>query len=312
MIDFGKKILIQALDCGSDALIIVNARKPDLPVVYVNTAFEASTGVAASDVIGSGLTQLVTHGPLPEVIKAGQSDWLPDDSCTLVQSWGLRDGREIQLQLRLSPLYDKPGTPAFWLLTQVAATASRPNETALRDALHDARRRLKSLERTDPVTGAPNEAVFTEVLQRDWSIARRENRHLGLVVFRVDCFAEYINVFSRHAADSLMRKIGNAINGSLRRAGDFGARLGEDQFAVLIGNATDVQALAFAERVVEKVHRLAIHHPRSTKARFVTISHGCASEIPEWTAASSTLLEHAVARLVDDPTDVAPASAKEA
>ena len=312
MINLGKKIVIQALDCSSQALVIIDAGKKNLPVVYVNTAFEGQTGKDASEIIGAGINEMITDGELPEVIDPQVGEWLPDGDSNLEQSWKLKAGGDVRLTVRMSALYERPGKPSFWLLTEVARVDSLPDEAALRDALHDARRRLKSLERTDPATGVPNQGVFMEVLQRDWSIARREQRRLGVVVFQVDCLDAYRDLFGRHATDSLLRKIGHVINGSLRRAGDFGARLGDDRFAVLIGSATEAQALAFAERAVQKVRNLAIHHPRSPIARFVTLSFGCAAEVPAWTAASSTLLEHAKEQLGSRQAEAADARADDA
>ena len=297
MINIDKNVIIQALNCGSQALVIVNARNQDLPVVYVNTAFEALTGIGASEIVGAGINEWVMDGELPEVIDTRAGEWLPDGDRHLDQSWKLKAGGDVRLNVRLSALYERPGRPSFWLLTEVARADSSPGEAELRDALHDATRCLKSLERTDPTTGVPNEGVFMEVLQRDWSIARREQRCMGVVVFQIDCLDEYRAVFGRHAADSLLRKIGHLISGSLRRAGDFGARLNDERFAVLIGGATEEQVVAFAERAVQKAWDLAIHHPRSPIARFVTLSFGSASEVPAWAAASSTLLEHAKEQL---------------
>ena len=132
-----------------------------------------------------------------------------------------------------------------------------------------------------------------EVIQRDWSIARRENRCLGLIIFEVDAFAEYRNLFGRHAADSVLRKIAHAINGSLRRAGDFSARYDEARFAALIGSATEIQAESLAESIAAKIRNLSIHHPHSPLGRFLTLSFGAASEIPGWDATSSTLIARA-------------------
>ncbi|TDJ48592.1 MAG: diguanylate cyclase [Gammaproteobacteria bacterium] len=312
MINLDKKIVIQALDCGLQALLVINARDKALPVVYVNPAFETLTGLDASEVIGAGIDELIMDGELPERVDARVGDRPADGDRNLEQAWKLKAGGSVRLNVRLSALYERPGTPSFWLLTEVARADSSPGEAALRHALHDARRRLKSLERTDPAAGVADPAGFMEVLQRDWSIARREQRRLGIVVFQVDCLDAYRDVFGRHAADSLLRKIGHLISGLLRRAGDFGAWLGDGQFAVLIGSATDAQVLAFAERAVHKVRNLAIHHPRSPIARFVTLSFGSATEVPAWTAASNTLLEHVQEQLVRRQAEAAASRADNA
>jgi len=304
LINLSKKIALQALDGSAQALVIVNAQHHGLPVVYVNTAFETLTGLEAGHIIGDGLGQLVVDGQLPG--HAG--DWSPDGDEDCEQCWRSKAGGELRLNVRRTPLFDRPGKPSFWLLTALglAGAGSPDGEAALRDALSDARRKLKRLERTDTATGVPNEGAFGEVLQRDWGIARRERRRVGVVIFEVDYLEEYREKLGRHATDSVLRKVAHAINGSLRRASDFGARVGDDRFAVVLGSVNDTEANNFAQRAVRKVRDLAIPHPRSPRARNITISFGAASEVPEWTSTCDVLLETAERRLAESRAE-APA-----
>jgi diguanylate cyclase (GGDEF)-like protein len=101
------------------------------------------------------------------------------------------------------------------------------------------------------------------------------------MVFRFDSFEAYSDVYGRHAADECLRKVAHAITGSLRRAGDLTARYADDRFVVLMGEADAVQAAQLAERIAARVRGLAIHHPRSAGDRFVTVSYGVASVVPE-------------------------------
>jgi len=309
LINLTKKIALQALDGSAQALVIVNAQQRGLPVVYVNTAFETLTGLEAGHIIGDGLDKLVLDGPLPG--PAG--DWSPDGDEDFEQRWRSKAGGELHLNVRRTPLFDRPGKPSFWLLTALglAGAESPDGEAALRDALHDARRKLKRLERTDTATGVPNEGAFGEVLQRDWGIARREQRRVGIVIFEVDYLEEYRDKLGRHATDSVLRKVAHAINGSLRRASDFAARVGDDRFAVVLGSVDDVQSNEFAERAVRKVSNLAIPHPRSPRARNITISYGAASELPEWTSTCDVLLESAERRLAESRSAAAADDAED-
>jgi diguanylate cyclase (GGDEF)-like protein/PAS domain S-box-containing protein len=302
MINLTKKVISQALDCVQQATLIVNARKSDLPIAYVNPAFEVLVGSDATELIGVSLRDLVSDGELPEPgavtfssTSTGQS--LPNAAERLSQTWNLKDGQTRTVSVKASALYDRPGNPAYWMLSQIPGLGNESGDSEsqelLQDALTDARRRLKNLERSDPATGVPNRAEFLDVIQRDWSIARREQRCLGLIIFEVDAFAEYRNLFGRHAADSVLRKIAHAINGSLRRAGDFSARYDEARFAALVGSANEIQAQGLAESIASKVRNLSIHHPHSPLGKFLTLSFGVASEIPGWDATSSSLIARA-------------------
>lgn len=301
MINLTKKVICQALDCVQQATLIVNARKADLPIAYVNPAIEILVGADASELIGSPLRNLVSEGELPEpgcgTFNANTGERDPQEvNERFEQVWKGKDGKDIPVCVQASPLYDRPGTPGYWMLqipAGIASAVDASNPESLKDALTDARRQLKKLERADTATGIPNRAVFMETLQRDWSMARREQRCLGLIIFEVDAFAEYRDLFGRHAADSVLRKIGHAISGSVRRAGDLAARYDQDRFAVLIGSTNEIQAQGLAENIAAKVRNLSIHHPRSPLGRFLTLSFGVASEVPAWSAKSSELLTRA-------------------
>jgi len=292
--NINKKVALQALDCSVQALVMVDARQARLPVVYVNTAFETLMGTDARDIVGAELKELVVAGALPGEDLAGLTD-----EEAVEQTWRVGSGSELRLNVRRTALFERPGKPSFWLLAVLGAAGGEvPGDNeALRDALHDAHRKLKRLERTDSATGVPNEVAFSEILHRDWAIARREQRSLGVVVFQVDHLDEYRASLGRHATNSVLRKVAHAINGSLRRAGDFGARLDDDRFAVAIGSATQEQAVIFADRVAKKVHNLAIPHPRSSVARNITVSFGAASDVPEWSSTASALMAAAENRL---------------
>jgi len=311
---FTKRIILQALDNSPSPLVILDARKSALPVVYLNHAVEILLGRDVGDIVGRPFGDILAVGHLPGDVRADKTDSNPHASHADRQQWRTSDGPSVSLDVRISRLYDRPGQAGFWMLS-VMGDAPLPGKVQARDAdalrneLVDAHRQIRRLQRIDPVTGLVNRAAFAEMLERDWSIARREQRRIGVIVFSVDCLAEYREIFGRHATDSLLRKVGHAISGTLRRAGDFSARIAHDRFAVLIGDPEEGQMENYANRIAVKVRNLAIHHPRSTVARFTTVSCGVASEVPAWTRQSMTLLEEAVRHL---ETDHAASSAHQA
>ena len=142
----------------------------------------------------------------------------------------------------------------------------------MQHALLKAKRRIRDLSRDDPVTGLLNDRVFREVLDHDWAVAAREKSALAVVLFSLDEFDAYVDVFGRHAADSCLRRVGQAIRRCLRRASDVVGRLDREQFAVL-SHAPDEHAVHdFAARISTAVRELGLHHPRSRAGRFVTVS----------------------------------------
>jgi diguanylate cyclase (GGDEF)-like protein len=138
--------------------------------------------------------------------------------------------------------------------------------------LLNAKRRIRDLSRDDPVTGLLNGRAFREVLKHDWAVAGREKSTLSLVLFTLDDFDAYIDVFGRHAGDSCLRRVGQAIRRCLRRASDVVGRLDGADFIVLSHASDEDGVREFATRISTSVRELGLHHPRSTASKFVTVS----------------------------------------
>lgn len=292
-----RHLLRQALDAVAAPALIIDAQHRDRPVVYANAAVGRAIGLHPNEIIGRSADSLADSAFDP----ASPDPWCPRSS-------------RGPVELRPAPLYDQPGKAGYWLLTAEAAppavmrpvnspsstTAPSMAGTGVFMATDVWARSLRD-DRADAATGIPGRNALLEVLLRDWSIARREQKRLSVIVFRIDALESYHQLFGRHATEALLRKVAHSIANSLQRAGDYCARVGHDRFAVLIGGAEEAVVSAFAERIAQRVRDLAIHHPRSQLARYVTVSWTVASEIPSATADEPSLLEDAEARISGRP-----------
>jgi diguanylate cyclase (GGDEF)-like protein len=286
-----RHLLRQALDAVSAPALIIDAQHRDRQVVYANAAFGQAIGLHPNEIIGRPADSLADVAFDP----ASPEPWRPRSS-------------RGPVELRPAPLYDQPGKASYWLLTAPgtgAASVMRPVNSATTPSMAgtgvfmatDVWARSLRDDRTDAATGIPGRNALLEVLMRDWSIARREQQRVSVIVFRIDALESYHHLFGRHATEACLRKVAHSIANSLQRAADYCARVGHDRFAVLIGGAEEDRVVAFAERIAQRVRNLAIHHPRSQLARYVTVSWSVASEIPSATAEEPGLLEDAEARV---------------
>jgi diguanylate cyclase (GGDEF)-like protein/PAS domain S-box-containing protein len=308
MIDIEKQILLQVLDNLPLGALIVDARTAEWAVVYVNPVLSQLTGgLEPTDLVGRSWCSLLVD---PEELESQRERLLGSPALVvrqLRQRWQSRSGHPVDLELQVSPLFDGPGQAAYWLVT-AEAHAQNTDEVegeALRGALRDAHIRLRQMDWNDPVTGLLSRRAFTQLVQRDWLIARREQDRMTVIVFRLDAFDKYRELYGKHAADSCVRKVAHAITGAMRRAGDVAGRIADDRFGVLIGSAEEAQAAQFASQIARKVRELAIHHPRSPIGRFVTLSFGLGSEVPARKAPSCLLVKRAESelRLPEEPED---------
>lgn len=261
------QILEQVISASAEPVMIVRLDHTDWPVVLANEAFAAIGGADTRDkpfaeVIESLLGRDLAL-EISESLRARQETSFPVEA----------GGREYLLGLK--PLSVDGEDQASWVAVfwrgGLGSIAAADEEA--RHALLRAKRRIRDLARDDPVTGLLNRRAFREVLDHDFAVAMREKSTLALVLFSLDDFDAYVEVFGRHASDSCLRRVGQAIRRCLRRASDVVGRLDGAQLIVL-SHASDEQAVReFAATIATAVRELGLHHPRSSSGRFVTVTY---------------------------------------
>ena len=257
-------VLEQVLAGTAEPLLVVRIDQPDWPVALANPAFREISGDDVlkkpfADVI-EGLAGRELALEVSESVRSQQETSFPVEL----------NSREYLLVLKPMLLPDEESArfyAAFWR----AGAGSAPSDD-MHHALLKAKRRIRDLSRDDPVTGLLNGRAFREIFEHDWAVAAREKSRLSIVTFTLDDFDAYIEVFGRHSADSCLRRAGSAIRRCLRRASDVVARPHGACFLVLSHSSDEEGVREFAARISTAVRELGLHHPRSSKSRFVTVS----------------------------------------
>ena len=120
---------------------------------------------------------------------------------------------------------------------------------------------LKRLERdltqqaaTDILTGLSNRRTFMDQLARDLAQARRQQQPLSLLYLDLDHFKSVNDRFGHAAGDEVLKAIADTLVHEVR-AGDMCARLGGEEFAVLLPGAALARALEAAERIRQAVQQ---------------------------------------------------------
>ena len=260
------RILEQVIAGSAEPLVIVRLDHPDWPVVLGNAAFEAIGGADTREQpFADVIEQLVGRDlalEISETLRSQQETSFPVES----------GGKEYLLALKPLRLDDEEVARFYVAYWRGGAGTGAVAGTEMHHALLKAKRKIRDLGREDPVTGLLNERAFREVLEHDWAVAAREKSTLALVAFSLDEFDAYVDVFGRHASDSCLRRVGQAVRRSLRRASDVVGRIGASQLLVLSHASDEAGVREFAGRISAAVRELGLHHPRSSVSKFVTVS----------------------------------------
>ena len=134
----------------------------------------------------------------------------------------------------------------------------------------DYRERLEQAVR-DPLTGIYNRRYFFEALEKEVQRARRYGSPMSLVLFDVDDFKRVNDTLGHAAGDDVLRGIAREIEGQLRPT-DSCARIGGEEFALLLPETEELDALIVAERI-----RAAVSRARILEGHKVTLSGGVGS-----------------------------------
>ncbi len=156
-------------------------------------------------------------------------------------------------------------------------------------ALHEATKRLKQLATTDPVTGLPNRMLLLDRLGQALALARRERRHVALLVLDIDGFRGINESFGHTAGDEALAEMARRVQRRLRSSDTAGRASGGELAAVLTTVASPEDAELVARDMLEQVARPFELHGREI---FVTASIGIATS-PRDATDAALLLQHA-------------------
>lgn len=139
---------------------------------------------------------------------------------------------------------------------------------------------LESIADTDALTGLANRRSFDDTLARAVSSAARFGRPLSLVVLDVDHFKRYNDHYGHAEGDYALQTMGQCLREQAKRPGDLPARVGGEEFAVVLEDTPAPGAVHWVSRVQQRLAELVIPHPLNSASDFLTFSAGVAFAMP--------------------------------
>ena len=145
--------------------------------------------------------------------------------------------------------------------------------TLLARSVDEMRHRLIGLIGTDPLTGCLNRRALEMRLKREWRQAKRRDTPLPVLAIDLDNFKPINDTHGHAVGDQVLQELAQIMRSTARET-DHIARIGGDEFVILLPDTPWQGAMTFAERLRRNVHE---HSFGGQDAKLgVTISIGVA------------------------------------
>ncbi len=230
------RVLSRAVEQSPVSVVISDPRGH---IEYVNPRFEQVTGYSAEEAMDRHLTFTL----LDKSSAASMSDlWLPDSSC---REWRgecccvRRDGQLFWEFANISPLLNPQGTVTHYIAVKEDVTVRRSYEEQLLRQAH-----------YDHLTGLANRVLMIDRLNVALESAARNKNQVAVLCIDLDHFKNVNDSQGHSHGDSVLREAGARLSGCIR-GGDTLARMGGDEFVIVLSDVRDTMAVQkVAERII--------------------------------------------------------------
>lgn len=232
--------LSQAVEQSPASIIMTNSEGD---IEYVNDAFSKNSGYSRSEVLGKN----------PRILQSGKT---PED--TYKTMWAAllagniwrgelinrrKDGAEYIEAAVIAPLRQDDGRVTHYIAVKDDITQRKAAE-----------REIQQLAFFDALTGLPNRRYVVERIRQALGSSQRSGNFAAVVMLDVDHFKEINDTQGHDMGDRLLVQVAQRLRACVR-AEDVVARMGGDEFVILVENVGVVEdeAALHAERTGSQV-----------------------------------------------------------
>jgi len=234
-------------------------------ILSVNEAFTKLTGWDEESVQGTAFVGCVVSEDRAPVLETLEAAWegTPRNRETVLRD---RDGRMIEVKLTTVPIQVGRSVGGVYQIAQ---------DIRLRKEIE---RQLETQALHDYLTGLPNRALFQDRLEHAMEHAQRSGDQIALLYIDLDRFKAVNDGDGHETGDEVLKAVASRL-GIFLRGGDTVARIGGDEFAVLLETVEDEGAVL---RVASKITTLLSKPiPLETGEIQIGASVGVALSAPE-------------------------------
>jgi diguanylate cyclase (GGDEF)-like protein len=176
-----------------------------------------------------------------------------------------------------------------WHRSQAEQALQRLN-TELKQ-LCTANTKLQHLATEDHLTKVANRRQFDKYLYQQWQQHQEAQTSLSLIMCDIDYFKLYNDRYGHQAGDECLKQVARTIKDVLQSFPCLLARYGGEELAVILPNTTSNDAIAIAELIQLSIARTQIAHDRSPISKYLTLSMGVATTVPNSGRLPENLIE---------------------
>ena len=213
-------------------------------ILDCNPAFERITGYARAEVLGLN-PRVLKSGRHDAAFYAGLWDALVTRGSWTGEVWNRRKSGEIYPErLALRAVRGADGLPSHYVGMFSDISREKQDQARLDYLIHH-----------DPLTGFANRQLFMERLEQALERAAAGEGKAAVLLLDLDRFRRVNESLGQDAGDRLLQVMGERIASCLKRRSSL-ARLGSDEFLLLITEFADADALAaLAQRILDELAR---------------------------------------------------------
>ncbi len=267
------------VESANDIVIVTKHNNQDITnqtIVYVNPAFTRLMGYTYDEVVGaeSPLLDLFTDEVTKQYVKKGLTE--KTSIKTTIETTN-KDGDVLWFDLSMLPLKDGKGKATYF--ASIERDITKEKKLLLE---------LEKLSKTDPLTGLSNRRGLREYAEIEFARANRENSGISILVLDLDYFKKINDVYGHSVGDQVLAKVAKELSSHVRIY-DLAARIGGEEFCVLLSKTERKFALQAAERIRKAISDIILYADGDLIK--ITVSIGVAYHQPDIDI--DTVIKHA-------------------
>jgi diguanylate cyclase (GGDEF)-like protein/PAS domain S-box-containing protein len=202
-------------------------------IILVNQALADLLGYTPGEMQGLSVPELAHPSDPPEMWQLYASMMRGEtDHVRMEKAYYRKDGGVVWTELTSSLVRDDAGRPQFTVAMMIDMTER-----------HDLQGRLRHQATHDPLTGLPNRALFTDRLATVIRSADPDSR-FGICYLDLDGFKRINDTLGHDIGDRLLTMVAQRLGECATERGHLAARMGGDEFVILVERSTGTDELA--------------------------------------------------------------------